>query len=87
MLLAIILIYNLIIGVLINQFLNNKKNGECKDFPVWVRGSMLSLKLLVVGSYLFQLILAMTMEYKMMIGLDMIAIFSLFALVQINKKK
>lgn len=83
--LAIILVYNLIVGFLICKMSNNCKSSDIDpQNRLWVKTLKIVLVLLSVICYILQIILVVEGTYKMAIALDIIIIFSLFALVYLK---
>lgn len=86
--LAIILVYNLIIGFLAYKVVNHckSKNIDSKK-RIWAKALKIAVILLSIACYVMQIILVVDGEYKMALALDIIAIFSMFAFVYLKPIK
>lgn len=85
--LAIILVYNLIVGFLICKMSNNCKSSDiAPQNRLWVKTLKIVLVLPGVFCYILQIISVVEGMYKMAITLDFIIISSLFALVYLKPK-
>ena len=88
MVLAIILVYNLIIGCLTQKLVQGFKSPNKRaEKRVWANILKIVLLLLSIACYVLQIILVVDDEYKMALSLDIIAFFSMFALVHLKPAK
>lgn len=88
MVLAIILVYNLIIGCLTQKLVQGFKSpNKSAEKRVWANILKIVLLLLSIACYVLQIILVVDGEYKMALSLDIIAFFSMFALVHLKPIK
>lgn len=88
MLIAIILVYNLMLGFFMQKVINGfKRNSQDSEKQLWIILLKRTLVVLSIACYVMQIILAVDGEYKLALSVDIIAAFSLYTLVHLKTTK